>query len=338
MSDVGGAVGLLGRAAGALESVGQASTPGGRAEGIARAMLVCWPGASAVGCRLRGGQGEAWAALGADGQPHHEGVGVFGPPSIRSDMGTLGELAVRPATPSSDDQAALRLLGLAAAGLLRGQSPGNCARCLEMGEQAELAAPVMHEFNNLLNTLSLRLMLLENDLPPAHADPMARIRARIAEVAQLVARYQARRRAGVQRLAADLPGLLSAVARETGRPVEIMAGDPPPVLGDPTSLRTLVSFLLCFATAHSAAGPGPAASFSVEEGGWVRLRLETCAPAPENGVDYFKPRPPGPDGATGLELPASRSLVYRAAGRLNVAALGPGRVALLLDLPAAPSA
>jgi hypothetical protein len=39
---------------------------------------------------------------------------------------------------------------------------------------------------------------------------------------------------------------------------------------------------------------------------------------------------------TGLELAACRSIVNRSAGRLNAVALDGGRVAILVDLPAAP--
>jgi hypothetical protein len=188
----------------------------------------------------------------------------------------------------------------------------------------------MHEFNNLLHSLTLRLMIVERDLPPAHAEPMARLRAKSAEVAELVARYQARRRSNVTRRPVDLALLLTELAQEAGGRVAVTTSAVPPVWGDPQALRTLVHFLLSVAAAQPAGRPS--ATLAPEEGGWVRLRLEMAGHAPEHGVDYFKPRPAGPDALIGLELPACRSIVYRAGGRLHITALD-GRVALLLDLP-----
>jgi len=319
------ALGRLGRAAGTIEIAARMPDAATRSEGMARAMLQIWPDAVAVGCRLAGAD---WAALDPSGQRHADGAAAFVHPSLVSDMGPppTGELAVRLASPKPDDEAALRLLALAAAGALRSRP------CQEFAEQAEMVSPLLHEFNNLLNTLSLRLMLVEQDLPAAHAEPVARIRARSAEMAKMIANFQTRRPGGAARLPADLAALVAEVAAVSGRRVETTSGEPTMALGDPDSLRILVGLLLRFAAAHSAAGPAPRVSFDLEAA-WARLTLETAGPALEAGVDYFKPRPPGPHDATGLELAACRSLVYRAAGRLNVSSLPSGRVAILLDLP-----
>jgi hypothetical protein len=192
----------------------------------------------------------------------------------------------------------------------------------------------MHEFNNLLNVLGLRLTLIEHDLPPAQAGALSRVRARSAEVAELVSRFQAyrRERAG-SRAPACLASLLTRVSQECNHPVHVEPADVPAVMVDELGLRNLLKFLLRFSASHPGV-PGPRASLS-EEGGWVRLRFETNGPAPQAGADYFRPHPPGAGGATGLELSACRSIVNRSAGRLNVTALDGGRVAILVDLPAA---
>jgi signal transduction histidine kinase len=335
MSDKGAKLGRLLRAAQAAE---EAATGNQRADGIARALLLLWPEASLVGCLLKGPVGDDWAALDGTGRPHADGLAATGPPSACCELGapSLGRLAVRAADWSGEDDAALELLARRAAlALMLERAEAASRRCQEHSELAELAGPVMHEFNNLLNVLGLRLTLIEHDLPPAQASALSRVRARSAEVAELVSRFQAyrRERAG-SRHPACLPSLLAQVSRECNVPVKVEPADVPAVVVDELGVRNLLKFLLRFSASH-AGGPGPRASLSAE-GSWVRLRFETNGPAPQPGADYFRPHPPGQAGATGLELSACRSIVNRAAGRLNANAVGGGRVAILVDLPAAP--
>lgn len=338
MSDMALTLDRLERAASTIESAVAGSSGSERAAGIARALLLLWPGASLVGCKLQDFEGNSWAALDTNGRPYPDSPAAFALPSFSCDLGTppLGVLAVRAADWSEEDEAALRLLARETVLILRCALAGaSTRRCQELSELLALGGPVMHEFNNFLNTLSLRLTLIEMDLPSDQVGALQRLRARSADVAALVARFQSERsERAPERRPTDLAQLVRQMSHESRWQVEVEEGQVPLVLCDEEDLRNLLKFLRRFASAHASRGPGTDASLC-EEGEWVRLRVETDAPAPEHGIDYFRAHPAERGQTTGLELAACRSIVNRAGGKMGAVGLEGGRVALQIDLPIA---
>jgi signal transduction histidine kinase len=218
----------------------------------------------------------------------------------------------------------------------------------ELADLGELAGPLAHEFNNLLNNLLLNLAVLEADLPPRAAADVAEIRRQSARVARLVQQFQMlrRRRLDLGRqidLASMMTDLAAAVAREGHDPVHGLPFAPiavdlpaglPPVSSSPTDLRRLVLFLLRNAARHAAAvGVGVSATAA---DGRVRLRIDDPGPplTDEQLLHTFDPYGDARPGTYGLELAACQSLARRLRGKLTAEHRPGGGAVYVLDLPA----
>src|SRR5205085_2511236 len=73
-------------------------------------------------------------------------------------------------------------------------TPPEAAVDEELADLGELAGPLAHEFNNLLNNLVLHLAVLESDLPPQAAAELSEIRRQTVRVTRLVQQFQQLRR------------------------------------------------------------------------------------------------------------------------------------------------
>lgn len=340
MSDLAEVLGRLERAGEAIERAVSESGGGERAKGLARALRLLWPGARLSACRLAGIDGEFRAAVGADGLPCDAPDGAFDAPGDGTLRGTFqGQgiattLVADPPDGGEDDAALIRLCAREAGLLLeRRRLLAIRRRAGDLIELGELAGPVMHEFNNLLNSLSLRLAVLEQELGGDSAASLDRIRARAAETAALVGRFQAHRKSrAAERVPIDLRRLIGEASLPPG--ILLAEGEVPAVVGDEVDLRNLLTFLLRFSASY--APDRPVTASVTEEGGRVTLRMEAAGPPPRQGTDYFTVLAEPAGQATGLELAACRSITQRGGGRIRAEELPGNRVALLIELPVAP--
>jgi len=314
----------LGRAGAAFEAA--LASGSGRADALAQALGLVWPAAAAAACSVAGVGGELHAAWG----------GPAGGAEIRAAIGgdvSRGWLAVWLPRPGEEDASLLRQCAREVGLLLdRERLAAALRRGQDLIELGELAGPVMHEMNNLLNALTLRLAVIEQEVPGLAPATFDRIRARSSDAAALIARYQGHRKGRVaDRRPIDLRRLLARAAADVaGLAVEAGEGSPR-VLCDETDLHNLLIFVVRFSSSTSS-GPGGRVRASLAAAdGWAALRLDAAGPPPDAG-DYFSPRDGRPP-ATGLELAACRSIVQRAGGRIRASAGGEGRVTILVELP-----
>src|SRR5262245_4154046 len=215
----------------------------------------------------------------------------------------------------------------------------------DLADLGELAGPLAHEFNNLLNNLLLHLAVLEADLPPTVAAEIVEIRRQTARVVRLVQQFQQlrRRRLGPGRpvdLAQQVNAAAEALTRDTTAPtgpvrLELPVGLPP-VWASEADLRRLCLFLLRNAARHAAAEGQEVCVGAEAANGRVRLRVEDPGPPRSDAqlLQTFDPHGDSRPGTNGLELAACASLARRMHGRLSAEHREGGGAMLVLDLPA----
>jgi signal transduction histidine kinase len=213
-----------------------------------------------------------------------------------------------------------------------------------LADLGELAGPLTHEFNDLLNTLTLQLALLKQTDYAAPASNLQAIRGQINHVAGIILRFQRRRHHGqfeladldVNAILRDVVGELPTSASQTAVMLELKPALPK-VRGHETDLRRLCRFLL--GNAVRAVPPSGLAvvarSFFAEEG--VRLQVEDAGPnVSDEALPYvFKPGHEQREGMCCLELAACRSIVRRLRGTLQVQARAGGGLIVAVSLPPA---
>jgi signal transduction histidine kinase len=314
---------------GAAFEAAVAATGLGRADALAQALRLVWPDAARVECQTSGVEGEFHAAWG-------DGGGAELRAAIGGDASD-GFLAVRLHRAEEGEDAGLMLHCAREVGVLLERERLRAAqrRSQDLIELGELAGPVMHELNNLLNALSLRLAVLEQEGGGLAAGAFDRVRDRSAAAAALISRFQGHRKGrAAQRRPIDLSRLLRRTADQVGGLAAEGGAASVRALCDETDLHNLLIFVVRFS---ASLAPGPEGQVRASLGaadGWASLRLDAAGPPPQPGVDYFAPRDAAPP-ATGLELAACRSIVQRIGGRIRATAAGEGRVTILVELPAA---
>src|SRR5437870_4785824 len=81
-----------------------------------------------------------------------------------------------------------------------------------LADIGELAGPVTHEFNDILNTILLHIAVLEQSVPKASGRDLAEIRQQSMRIAGLVRQFQSYRH---RQRPADHPLELNALINET---------------------------------------------------------------------------------------------------------------------------
>jgi signal transduction histidine kinase len=195
-----------------------------------------------------------------------------------------------------------------------------------LADVGELAGPLAHEVNNLLNNMSLHLAMMQKTSPAPLLADMLVIRQDIARVAGVLLQHQRYRgRQTLEPTQLDLNASLGGVLEETtGSPCELpvvveMAPRLPRIRGYEADLRRLCRFLL--GNAIRAVGPENPAIV-------VRTLLSDGAPVLEiedGGPDipsealpqFFEIGPKRREGMCCLELAACHSIVRRLDGILR---------------------
>src|SRR5580765_2445361 len=124
-------------------------------------------------------------------------------------------------------------------------------REMSLADLGEMAGPVTHEVNNLLNTLTLHLAVWQQSTPQALAPDLDVIRQKVKHVAQVLQLFQQRRMpVGIEPVLVDLttaiqhtvdeiqsttPGLIIQLQMQTG---------PLSVRGYEADVRRLLRYLL----------------------------------------------------------------------------------------------
>jgi signal transduction histidine kinase len=235
-----------------------------------------------------------------------------------------------------------------------------------LADLGELAGPLTHEVNNLLNNLTLHLALQKDAAPDELGADLQTIRKQITDVAGVVMRFQRRRNRDraeptlvdvnlALREAADDLQAWSSGGHTALRIHVLLKGEPaklpddvvgvalepqddlPAVLGYPGDVRRLCRFLLANAVRAMSPGGPPARARTAREGNAIRLEVEDEGPevALVDLAGIFNPGHERREGMCCLELAACRSIVRRLRGNLQAQPRPGGGLMMIAVLPAA---
>jgi C4-dicarboxylate-specific signal transduction histidine kinase len=207
------------------------------------------------------------------------------------------------------------------------------------GLLAELARPLMHDFNNFLNTLLLQIAVLDHRLPGEFREELAPLRREAKAMAELIRQWQRYRKAPIsQESPSDLNGILEDVVaayRATGAEIELtLASERTPVAAPAKELRRLCWLLLADAVAAVKERPA----------GRIRIRIEPAAGqvllaiqdnregvSSEDIAAWFEARASG----HALERAASQAIIRSLRGRIEAEAKSGEMLTVRVSLPAA---
>jgi signal transduction histidine kinase len=208
----------------------------------------------------------------------------------------------------------------------------------------ELAGPVVHEFNNLLNTMLLQVAVMEQKVDESLQADLRTIRKQASGVIALVKQWQQCRRRPLppEQPYLDVNALVeeavTALRRQrggTGTTVTLsLAPKLLSVRGAAADLRRLTTFLVLNALAVSE----QVTVRTEASANAVVLLVEDGGPGfpPEKLPRMFEPLAEGRAGTNRLELAACRTLVRRFQGKIVGENRATGGVTVVVELPGEP--
>lgn len=209
----------------------------------------------------------------------------------------------------------------------------------DKADVGELASPITHEVNNLLNNLGLNLALLEYEFP-SQAASLQRLRHQAETLTILIREFQEHsgRAARPAEPVALLPlfrQVLGELAGDEPWSGELIAeGAIPAVQGNRRDLQRLGRFLLKNVSEAARRARDDFGIRIAHEGERVTVRIDVpgVKGSPEFLLRLLEPNGEPLPGMSRLELNASRSLTRRLGGTL-LAEEGSAGVQLVLRLP-----
>ncbi len=212
-----------------------------------------------------------------------------------------------------------------------------------LADLGELAGPVLHEINNALYSLALRLAILQESSPGEFTPELLALRQQIMRAAEVTTRYQRYpRQKPIETALLDLNAAILHVIdelRSTATPgpiVVALAAELPRIRGLEADVRRLLRFLLANAVrAAASAGPNVVVRTAASQGG-VLIQVEDGGPdVPVESLPHlFDPGPSPREGMCCLEMAACRSIVRRLRGKMQAAARPGGGLIVSVQIPA----
>lgn len=212
----------------------------------------------------------------------------------------------------------------------------------EKADVGELASPVTHEVNNLLNNLGLTLALLEFEFP-GHSGSLQRLRRQADSVTQLIREFQEfrGRPAPSERPIDPVPVLRSMMEDPEGQSrgcccrgnLEVV-GDIPAVRGNRRDVGRLLRFLIQNA-AEAADHANSELRVQIKHEAdcvLVRLELPGVKGSQEVATRVMEPGGEPLPGMSRLQFHACRTLARRLGGVVQVLSAA-GELQMLLKLP-----
>jgi signal transduction histidine kinase len=197
-----------------------------------------------------------------------------------------------------------------------------------LADMGELTGPLVHEFNNLLNSLTLHMALWDKLQPATQREDLSELRKHIKQVVGLTAQMQDRRRslAGVSGACAldevirgelACPELVAA-GQNAVRIQANLASTTTNVPLASADVRRLCRFLLVNAVRATLNGGREVIVRTARHATTATLVVEDNGPSvpPPLLVRLFEPTFDGRSGVMGLEMATCRSLVTRSGGTI----------------------
>jgi signal transduction histidine kinase len=213
---------------------------------------------------------------------------------------------------------------------------------IALADVGELAGPLTHEVNNLLNNLTLHLAVMQQMGSTALTPDLEAIRRQINRFAGVVSRFQRRRqRDRGEAPVVDLNAILAEAAHMLApAPIHLdLDAHLPGVRGHAADLRRMCRFLLANAvraTATAAEQTVDARTQGTADS--VQLMVEDAGAdvAAELLPRIFEPANECREGMCCLELAACRTLIRRLRGTVQASARPGGGLIVTVTLPAQP--
>jgi signal transduction histidine kinase len=233
-----------------------------------------------------------------------------------------------------------------------------------LADLGELAGPLAHEFNNLLNNLTLHLEIMKQKAPAALVADFAALRRQVMHTAAQVMNFQRYQRAAVSNLSRiDLNEVLSQATewvtqfpprQANGLPLivhrarQASRGEPenvwlwielennlPQVSGYVEDCRRVCRFLLSNAMRAAAVRGGAVMARTMVSGASAQLVIEDNGPdVPTGSLPHlFELGKESREGMSGLELAACRSIVRRLQGHIEAQPGVNGGLTIVVTFP-----
>jgi C4-dicarboxylate-specific signal transduction histidine kinase len=227
-------------------------------------------------------------------------------------------------------------------GSLRAELKEQC----QLADIGELAGQVTHKFNNFLNSLLLKIALLEAELPEPAVAKFADVKQQAKSMAEVIKQvHQFQRRPSIQpvdlnplvKQAADCIGQDTTLEPGTRSSIQVdLSSQPAQVLGSRVDLQRLLNFLLRNRL-MVAAPPDRTVRLRTKVVDQVHFCLEDSAPnMPLSALgNLFDGDVKNQEGGQRLELTACKAIVRRNQGRIRAQALEGGGLLIEATFPLA---
>lgn len=216
---------------------------------------------------------------------------------------------------------------------MKPHEPNSCERLEHDAVLADLARPLVHEFNNLLNSLLLQIAILQAKSPEAELAGLAPLRKEARRIAGFLQEWQSLPRLQPDEQLIDLNQIVKDVVPGSLAIALQLGPEPLWVRSSVWELRRLCSLLLQ-ACASGADERGVAAQTERQAGHAVlTLRCPGADWPPEALEDAFNL---SDQTGCGLVLAGCKNLADRLHGQLAVQSHPDGGVLITFALPAAP--
>ena len=218
-----------------------------------------------------------------------------------------------------------------------------------LANRGELASPLAHEVNNVLNNIVLHLAVVEQRLPQQSRGDLGVIRQQIAAITNMMKLWhQCRQEPPASAVLADINRVIATMAREwcdntkqrgfhAGRPPELELADQAlPVQASVPDLRRLLTFLLN--NAASLGGdrqPVRVTTGATADKVWLRVHGHGPQVPAEQLPHIFEPTFAGCPGVNSLEMAACRALVSRLMGKIRAESSADGGIEIHVEIPGA---
>ena len=263
-----------------------------------------------------------------------------------------------PKTASADTFAAARLLlmhcvqdlqwrlGMEKGGREPSAARDDLAALTWLADVGELASPVAHEFNNVLNNILLHLAIVEQKLPQEARSDLNLMRQQVGNATSMMKLWhQYRHEHQPPAAPVDVNHVVSTVARDwmaalpagPHPPLQLtLANGPLAIEASAPDVKRLLNFLVINA-ARAAPSNQPIAVETSAASGRIAVRVhDQGPPIPADRLTHvFEPAAPPRQGFNGLEMGACRTLVGRLGGKIRVENAATGGVVVSVEFPEA---
>jgi C4-dicarboxylate-specific signal transduction histidine kinase len=214
----------------------------------------------------------------------------------------------------------------------------------QLADIGELAGQVTHKFNNFLNSLLLKIALLESELPELIAAKFADVKQQAHHMAEVIKQVHQFRRRQPGAKPVDLNLLLKKIAdsmtQEASGAMSIqlaLSSESALVVISPIDFERLCSFLVRNRLSESGSPGGTLILRTAAGKEKVRFSLEDTRPIVPASLlaNFFDADAKGLEGANKLELAACKALARRYQGRIQATHTAGGGLLIDADFPKA---